>query len=239
MKPLRDGSTFRFSMSFDELSIRPADVLSTVGYEPERVPPFLQELIQDVFAEASSRCAIQGGYKLYTGVRISDSREFIHVDNREFTTHKIIAAQLKHARQAAVFACTAGNGLEIWSRALMRGDDPAKGYLVDMLASLVVEAAMDRIHDHLEADFKVQELRVTNRFSPGYCGWPLTDAHQLFSMLPPGFCDISLNDSAFMTPAKSICGIIGIGPDVKRSAYTCGFCDREDCVYRNKDVPER
>jgi hypothetical protein len=238
MKPCHDNSAVRFSMSFDELPIRPADVLSAVGYDPERVPLFLHEVIQEIIGEASSRCAIQGGYQVYGGVRVSGSRQSIHIEQRTIATDKIITAQLRNARQAAVFVCTAGHALEDWSSDLMRGEDPAKGYLINTLASLVVEAAMDNIHDHLEAESETRDLHVTNRFSPGYCGWPLTDAHQLFSMLPAGFCQISLNDSAFMTPAKSICGIIGIGPRVKRSAHTCGFCDRQDCVYRNQGVPE-
>lgn len=101
------------------------------------------------------------------------------------------------------------------------------------------EAAMDIIRDDLAAESGKQALNVSNRFSPGYCERSLTDIHQLISMLPPDFCNISLNDAAFMIPAKSICGIIGIGRKVIRSEYQCGRCDLEACVYRNKFLPGR
>ena len=237
MKVRRDNSAVRYSIAFDELRIYPMDVLSVAGYHQDRVPPFLQDLTQEIFADAASRCAIQGGYRIVDKFSVSKNRQNVRIDQLVFSPHSIITAQLKTARQVAVFACTAGNALEDWSKALIKGEEPAKGYMIDMLASLVVEAAMDMIHDNLAAESGELALNVSNRFSPGYCQWPLTDAHQLVSMLPPGFCNISLNDAAFMTPAKSICGIIGIGRKVKRSEHQCGCCDQDACVYRDKFVP--
>lgn len=239
MKVHRDNSAVRYSIAFDELPIDPVNVLSVIGYRRDRIPRFINDLMQEIFAEASSKCAIEGGYRIFDSIKVSANRQNIHIDQLVFSPHKIITAQLKNARQVAVFACTAGNALEDWSKALIKGEDPAKGYMIDTLASLVVEAAMDIIHDDLAADSGKPALNVSNRFSPGYCEWPLTDVHQLISMLPPDFCNISLNDAAFMTPAKSICGIIGIGRKVKRSEYQCGRCDREACVYRDKFVPGR
>lgn len=236
MKVRHDNSAVRYAIAFDELRMYPMDVLSVAGYHQDRIPPFLHDLMQEIFADAASQCAIQGGYRIVDRFSVSENRQTVRIDQRVFSPHKIITTQLKNARHVAVFACTAGNALENWSKALIRGEEPAKGYLVDMLASLVVEAAMDMIHDDLAAESGKQTLHVSNRFSPGYCQWPLTDAHQLMSLLPPGFCDISLNDAAFMIPAKSICGIIGIGPEVKRSEHQCGFCDQNACVYRDKFV---
>ena len=239
MKLRRDNSAVRYSISFEELPVCPMDVLSVVGYKPDRVPPFVHELMREIFAEAASKCSIEGGYRIYDSIHVSDTRQHIRIDQLVFSTHKIITVQLNNARQVAVFACTAGSALEDWSKALIKGEEQTKGYLIDTLASVVVEAAMDIIHDHLEAESAKRALRVSNRYSPGYCHWPLTDIHQLMKMLPPDFCNISLNDAAFMTPAKSICGIIGVGPKVKRSDYKCDCCDIEDCVHRGKLVPER
>ena len=234
MKRRHDNSVVRYSFTFDELHIDPMDVLSMVGYHPDRIPPFLNDLISDIFADAASKCAIQGGYRIIDRFSVSENRQTVRIGQRVFTPHKIIATQLKNARHVAIFACTAGNAMENWSKVLLKGDEPTKGYMVDTLASLVVEAAMDMIHDDLAADWEKQDLRVSNRFSPGYCQWPLTEAHPLVSMLPPGFCNISLNNAAFMTPAKSICGIIGIGREVKRSEYPCGYCDQDACAYKEK-----
>jgi hypothetical protein len=52
--------------------------------------------------------------------------------------------------------------------------------------------------------------------------------------MPDNYCGIKLNDSALMTPEKSVSGFIGIGENVKLLPYTCDFCDLKDCIYRKK-----
>jgi hypothetical protein len=80
------------------------------------------------------------------------------------------------------------------------------------------------------------QLNITNRYSPGYCNWSVSEQKLLFSFLPDGFCGIKLNDSALMTPIKSISGIIGIGQNVKMNEYNCNHCGVKDCTYRSKKI---
>jgi len=81
---------------------------------------------------------------------------------------------------------------------------------------------------------KKKGLHITNRFSPGYCGWNVKEQHKLFQLLPPKFCGISLSDSALMIPIKSISGIIGMGDHVIVSDYPCDVCHEENCIYRSR-----
>ena len=74
--------------------------------------------------------------------------------------------------------------------------------------------------------------RITNRYSPGYCGWQVAEQHKLFQLIPDNYCGIRLTESALMDPVKSVSGIIGIGENVKINPYTCRMCDMPDCVYR-------
>ena len=76
-------------------------------------------------------------------------------------------------------------------------------------------------------------LKITNRYSPGYCGWDVSEQKKLFKILPEKFCGIELTDSCLMHPIKSVSGIIGIGKSVKFNEYTCNLCDEADCLYRN------
>jgi len=76
-------------------------------------------------------------------------------------------------------------------------------------------------------------MNITNRYSPGYCGWNITGQKILFSLLPEYFCGIELTDTCLMLPIKSVSGIIGIGRDVKFNAYTRNLCDMQYCLYRN------
>jgi hypothetical protein len=83
--------------------------------------------------------------------------------------------------------------------------------------------------------------KITNRYSPGYCGWDVAEQHKLFRLVPGNFCGIRLTESALMDPIKSISGIIGIGENVKFNKYTCNLCDFKNCRYRNsreKKIPK-
>lgn len=134
----------------------------------------------------------------------------------------------------AVFVCTAGHELEAFSKKQMKIGNMPEGYIADIVGSLIVETAMDKIQENLRTDMQVQGLGITNRYSPGYCGWLVGEQQKLFSLLPENICNISLAESSLMHPIKSISGIIGIGNDVKLNPYTCKICDMKDCIYRNR-----
>jgi len=93
---------------------------------------------------------------------------------------------------------------------------------------------MDKIQEQLKAFMELQGLKITNRYSPGYCGWDIKEQANLFGLLPEKFCGIRLSDSMLMKPIKSVSGIIGIGRDVNYDQYTCSYCRDVNCLYRGK-----
>ncbi len=134
----------------------------------------------------------------------------------------------------ALFVCTAGNGIENLSKKLFAEGEFPKGYIADVIGSTIVESATDKLQEHLKNIMAGRSLGITNRYSPGYCGWNVSEQQKLFSLLPPGFCNISLTESSLMYPIKSVSGVIGIGNQVKHSPYTCNVCNQKDCIYRNR-----
>jgi cobalamin-dependent methionine synthase I len=133
---------------------------------------------------------------------------------------------------AAVFVATAGPKFEAWSKRLIEEGELVLGYMVDAAASEAAERAMDLIQEHFAGWIKERGLRVTNRFSPGYCGWPVSDQHALFSLLPERFCGVALTPSSLMVPIKSVSGLIGIGPGVRFHPYPCRWCELKNCYKR-------
>jgi len=133
---------------------------------------------------------------------------------------------------AAVFVCTIGPGMETWAKRVS-GEEPVFGYIADTVASLAAENLSNALHDRIGAAAAARGWKATNRYSPGYCDWPVSDQHLVFSLLPDGFCGITLTDSALMIPVKSVSGIIGVGPGVRRLEYSCDRCGMKDCTYRS------
>jgi len=115
----------------------------------------------------------------------------------------------------------------------MMGGDPLKGYILDIIGSLAADAASDLMQEELAVSVGQSGLKITNRYSPGHCGWNVADQHKIFMLMPENFCGISLTESALMEPIKSTSGFIGIGEHVRYNNYTCSYCDIKDCAYRN------
>jgi cobalamin-dependent methionine synthase I len=118
------------------------------------------------------------------------------------------------------------------SRAAMKEGDLLTGYIYDVIGSEIADAAADLMQESLKEAMASEGRKITNRYSPGYCGWDVAEQHKLFQLMPDNYCGIKLNTSALMDPEKSISGFIGIGEHVRYNQYTCGLCDMKDCIYR-------
>ncbi len=116
----------------------------------------------------------------------------------------------------------------------MNDGDMLKGYIIDIAASELVEKTTDLLESELLKIVSRKNFGVTNRYSPGYCGWNVNDQHKLFSFLPDNFCGVSLTDSALMLPIKSISAVIGIGANSEKEDYQCSLCDTDFCYKRDK-----
>lgn len=225
--------TETFSFNVDELGLSRDAFACVMGYDPAAIPSHLDESLDDVLANGGRLIHIEGGYGIANSVGLDQKDYTLLVASQSFDVKRTVFQQLKKAERAAIFVCTAGNEVIEWSRKLMKEGDLLKGYVYDVFGSLVVEEAMDLIQDALKNKMRETGLRITNRYSPGYCGWDVSEQKKLFSLLPERFCGVELTDSCLMRPIKSVSGIIGIGKSVKYNPYTCNLCDESDCLYRN------
>jgi hypothetical protein len=101
----------------------------------------------------------------------------------------------------------------------------------DILGSITVEKATDNIQEFLAADCKASELGISDRFSPGYCEWSVSEQQMLFDLMPKRFCGVTLSESSLMSPIKSVSGIIAIGKGFNPKGYQCNWCNDKNCIY--------
>ena len=219
---------------FDELEISTDIIEKFMGYEPGNAPEPIPQLIHEVLSVAHDYCDIKGGYVIQKDININREDKILRINGQQFDIKRIITNQLRKMDNAALFLCTAGPGIGDYSKELMHEGDFIKGYIVDVVGSEIVESAMDKIQDDLEQQMMAQDLFITDRYSPGYCGWSVGEQHKLFSFFPKNFCGITLTPSSLMQPIKSVSGVIGIGPNVRRKGYVCNHCDMVNCIYREK-----
>lgn len=221
------------SYSFGELTIDIEYLSAMLGFPDGDLPEPFGEYIEQAIHEAESLCDIRGAFRISENSEFSANNSHILIDGLEFGIGKTVAKELRNATSVALFICTAGEGISRRSQDLLSGDDPVLGYVFDLLGSMVVESATDKLQVEIKQKALSEGLDITNRYSPGYCNWSVADQHKLFSLFPPNCCGIKLTDSALMHPIKSVSGIIGLGTDVSFREYTCDLCSQVECFHRS------
>ena len=220
-----------FTYTFDALSIQPEDLHELLGFEKNEIPEPFPEYIEDALKLAPEICAIKGGYQIFDAVSVDTLNFTITIENQCFSPSKTVVIQLKHAQKAALFMCTAGEGISEQAKRISAESDPIMGYVLDVLGSVTVEKAMDKVQNELLLVVQSKGLGISDRYSPGYCEWSVGEQQKLFSFFPEKFCDIQLSDSSLMHPIKSLSGIIGIGKDLQPKGYQCNWCSDKNCIY--------
>ena len=187
------------------------------------------KIASEVITEAPLLTNIEAGIILKP---IDVDAEKVKVENIELHPGKKIAAYMRKAEHGAFFIATAGAGLETLGQQELTNGDILKGYYFDLLGSLTVEKAMDVFQEEFREELMANGLKISNRYSPGYCEWSVADQKQLFQLFNHSCCNVKLNDSALMQPVKSISGLIGVGKEIRFFQHSCSTCNSQNCVYR-------
>ncbi|VAW19945.1 Methionine synthase activation domain [hydrothermal vent metagenome] len=220
-----------FQFHFEDLGIKAEDLEELIGYEAGNSPLPFPGLYAEALGEAVKLCQIKGGYRILDTVEVSPEGKKIIIEGQAFSPGKIIFGQLQKATSAALYICTAGENISIHAKRLMDKGDLLQGYIFDIIGSVAVEKAIDKMQEALKKEMQISGLNISVRFSPGYCDWNVSEQHQLFSFFPEDFCGVTLGKTSLMYPLKSVSGIIGIGKGLKNKGYQCGWCSDKDCIY--------
>ena len=222
-----------FQFDFTELKLETSMIEEVLGYDENDDRGFVIDLIEEILSESRSISNIKAQYTVFDDVEFDTDLKTISVNNLSFNVKKIVFTQLKKSESVALFLCTAGAEIGLRSRKAMQERDFLRGYIYDVVGSNIVECAADLMQAELEKSMHDSGKMITNRYSPGYCGWDVAEQQKLFELIPDNYCGIKLTSSALMDPEKSISGIIGIGTSVKNNPYTCRLCSQKNCVYRS------
>ncbi|HBZ21476.1 MAG TPA: methionine synthase [Bacteroidales bacterium] len=225
-----------FQFKFADLELDVVQIEQLMGYKVGESHEAISELTDKLLKEAGTICNIKAEFRIFPLVSFVDPEKSIEINGFIFNVKKIVYGQLKRAESIAVFLCTAGPEIGIRSRTAMNDGDLLTGYIYDVIGSAIAEGAADLMQGNLQEAVSAESKKITNRYSPGYCGWDVAEQHKLFQLMRDNYCGIKLNDSALMNPEKSVSGFIGIGGHVRYNPYTCGLCDMKDCIYRNIKV---
>ncbi len=221
------------TIPYETLDVTSGDIEKFIGYMPGSSLDGFNRLYDEVLAKAAEVCRITGGYRLFSDICITKNN--ITIEGTKLSTGGIIARQLKNSSGIAIFVCTAGRGISDLSKKMAASDDGIMAYLFDVIGSLCAEKAADRLETLLVNDLGQPEYGISNRCSPGYCGWDVAEQHKLFALLPENFCGVTVSETSLMNPIKSVSGIIGYGKKTLKLDRPCAECTQTACIHKLKD----
>ena len=209
------------TLSFEELGITAADVYEQMGYHDAQPDKATQQETAMILKEVSQWLRPQFSY-------------FVVNKQPDFEMGNIILRQLRGSEAFALFICTSGLEFETYQHRLKEQGDMVRVFIADALGSVIAEKCADQMEKALQESIGKLGWKHTNRFSPGYCGWHVSQQQLLFPLFQGHTCGVKLTDSSLMIPIKSVSGIIGLGEKVRKLEYTCGLCDFKQCYKRKK-----
>ena len=209
------------TLTYDDLQITLADVYEQMGYHNTEPDEATQQETQAVVDDVRRWLRPQFCFLVMS-------------EQPAFDMGNIILRQLRGSEAYALFMCTAGEEFEAFQQRLKTEGDMVRVFIADALGSVIAEKCADQMENSLQLSIDKLGWEHTNRFSPGYCGWHVSEQQKLFPLFDGHTCSITLTESSLMVPIKSVSGIIGLGKKVRRLNYTCGLCTFEKCFKRKK-----
>ena len=211
------------------------NILRLLGIPEGRADEYVIGIVHSVLQKCHEICAPQIVYTIYDNpVFLLGSGE-MKVGELVFALNKMVTAALARSSSVAFFIGTCGDQIEKYSKTLMRDGNTLESLIADFAGSEMAECIAEYAHNKIEKDAARQGLLITNRYSPGYCNWPVSDQQKVFLLMQPETCGVTLTTSSLMLPVKSVSGITGLGKSVTKSDYACARCEMDHCLYRDKN----
>lgn len=228
------SETFIPEIGKDDVNL--VNILKGLGMTLADADDYLLELIDRFTLECIQLLQPKTCFSVYSDLHFDLKENTITISNQTFETGKTVTQLLKKSEAIVLFACTTGSAVTKLSKTLLSEGHVLEGLLVDLIGSELAESITEHLHVFIGTKFGKAGLNVSNRFSPGYCNWSVSEQQKLFPLLPGNHSGIQLTPSSLMIPIKSVSGILGVGTSVKKVAYKCDVCNDTKCIMRRSGL---
>ena len=217
----------------NELDIDIQQVLQNIGYSADsepatRITSLVSEYIENVHQ------LIEPAYSYVIKDIESVRGSSIIIEGSIVFKSEIIARLLEQCEKVAVFALTIGSHLEETIRHLAEDGLILQAAVLDGIGSDAAERMADLVQNKIGRVTRDHGFCMSQRFSPGYCDWDVSQQAEVFQALGSDSAGIHLSREYLMLPKKSVSGIIGIGSSSSSvdNYIPCKICDEQGCMWR-------
>jgi hypothetical protein len=208
------------------------EVVSLMGYVPGSEPSYIPGMLDLLLKEAANHVTAGGCYSIFEIEEINIPQGLITHKSGSLKCGTKIAMQMAGSDYFALFIATAGNNFDNWVKSKSDSGDILAEYVCSTIGSVIAEKVADLVQSEINITAANLGKGITNRFSPGYCGWNVREQRSIFDLLPAEKIGVSLTPVFLMKPVKSVSGIIGIGYNKKPGPYLCDQCNMTNCLVK-------
>lgn len=216
------------------LAIDPDDVLRFQGYKRgvDVVSPDVVALLDEALALGRTLMEPRAVIR-WSRLREAGDDRLTLADDLSFTIPGIARAWGTLTEVAGAIV-TIGGALEARVSDLWQARELPLAAMLDSVGSGAVEGLAEHVNDLLCQQGIARGVKVTNRISPGYGGWDVSEQQHLFGLVSGEPIGVALNAACFMTPEKTITLLVGAGPHARVDHYfsQCARCWMAGCAYR-------
>jgi hypothetical protein len=149
-------------------------------------------------------------------------------------TGPLISRELSRASEVIVALCTVGGAVEAKATEEFNAD-PVRSLAIYGVGSAAAETLAEAACRHFETLAAAEGLQTGVPLNPGMVGWPVLEGQaQIMALLAGEEVGVTLTQSGFLVPLKSLSFVLGLGADLSRDGCVCDYCSmRGTCRHRN------
>lgn len=202
-------------IAYSHIDFPVAAIKRRLGYPSVSSPlsePFAA-IFREMLAEAADLISARGVYRFCSprnrtgSVMTFEETEFV-IESEKVT------GLLRQSAHVVFFFATVGNAVSERVRELSSAGQLTEHIVLDAIASETADAVADILHRNtVRGQAEARGFAVTPRFSPGYGDWPLSVQTAFASACEAERVGITVDESSFMRPVKSVSAVFGLEQD--------------------------
>ncbi len=177
----------------------------------------MDRMIRDLYDRHIDSFQPRYRYKICTLTHDPSGRFATRVDDRVTFEGEGVKRILLGCFHVAVFLITIGPKVDETLSSLA-GEDFTETYFFDGVASAVTTGILELLRQDLASEASKLRCRLGLRYSPGYAKWDLSEQTKIFTILDGREFGLTLTESHYMLPQKSLSGIFSLPPEGEAGA---------------------
>lgn len=213
------------------MEIDKEEVLRYLGYKNQKIDESILHLIQVCCEEILDICKESFVYEIFDIERKND--QIFLLGTTLVLVDVDIINHLASSKKCLIMAATLGTAVDS-KIAYYSRFDITKGLIMDACATTAIENLCDELQTEIMEKALVDNLHITNRYSPGYGDFSLKNQGDILNILQAyKKIGLSVTESSIMIPRKSVTALIGLSEIAAiKSKDKCSGCKNKDCSFR-------